>query len=105
MLLGDPGEADFWDRVQATHALELVMLALPNLAANLAVLDQIKAASFDGRIASAVRFHDEIEVLEQAGASVVFNVLAEAGSGFAKHVAVRTPLRGHTKAGVERHPN
>ncbi len=105
VLLGDPGEADFWDRVQATHALELVMLALPNLAANLAVLDQIKAASFDGRIASAVRFHDEIEVLEQAGASVVFNVLAEAGSGFAKHVAVRTPLRGHTKAGVERHPN
>ena len=103
VLLGDPGEADFWDRVQATHALELVMLALPNLAANLAVLDQIKAASFDGRIASAVRFHDEIEALERAGASIVFNVLAEAGSGFAEHVTAQTPLRRHTKTGVERH--
>jgi len=38
VLLGDPGEADFWERVQATRALELVMLALPNLAANLRVV-------------------------------------------------------------------
>jgi len=49
------------------------MLALPKLAANLAVPDQLKSASFDGRIAAAVRFPDEIEPLEQAGASTVFN--------------------------------
>ena len=61
------------------------MLALPNLAANLAVLGQLRAASFDGRIAATVRFPDEIEPLEQAGASTVFNVYAEAGAGFAEH--------------------
>ena len=87
VLLGDPGDADFWDRVQSAHTLELVMLALPNLAANLAVIDQLKAASFSGRVAATVRFQDDIETLEEAGASTVFNVYAEAGSGFATHVA------------------
>ena len=37
VLLGDPSDADFWDRIQDTHTVELVMLALPNLTANLAV--------------------------------------------------------------------
>ena len=87
VLLGDPGEADFWERVQAAHTLDLVMLALPNLAANVAVLDQLKAVSFDGRIAATVRFPDEVEPLEEAGVSTVFNVYADAGAGFAEHVA------------------
>ena len=86
VLLGDPGDAEFWDRVQSAHTLELVMLALPNLAANLAVIDQLKEASFGGRVAATVRFQDDIETLEEAGASTVFNVYAEAGSGFAAHV-------------------
>ncbi len=90
VLLGDPSDTDFWDRVQATHTLELVMLALPNLASNLAVLDELKTASFNGRVAATARFADEIEPLMEAGASTVFNVYAEAGSGFATHVAAQT---------------
>ncbi|MCY3771299.1 MAG: cation:proton antiporter [Gemmatimonadetes bacterium] len=91
VLLGDASDADFWDRVQAAHTLELVMLSLPNLASNLAVLDQLKASSFYGRVAAAARFPDEVELLKKAGASVVFNIYAEAGSGFAAHVAEETP--------------
>lgn len=87
VLLGDPGDADFWDRVQIAHTLELVMLTLPNLGANLAVIEQLKAASFGGRVAATARFQDDVETLEEAGASTVFNVYAEAGSGFAAHVA------------------
>ena len=75
------------------------MLTLPNLAANLAVLDQLEAASFDGQVAAVARFHDEIEPLEQAGASTVFNVYAEAGAGFAEHVAAHVPPGGRTPAG------
>ena len=91
VLLGDPGEADFWERVQATHTLKMVMLALPNITANLAVLDQLKAASFEGEIAATVRYHDEIEPLEKAGASIVFNVYSEAGTGFSEHISARFP--------------
>ena len=50
VLLGDPSDADFWDRVQDTNTVELVMLALPNLTAGLAVLNQLRAASFRGRV-------------------------------------------------------
>ena len=89
VLLGDPSDADFWDRVQGMNTVELAMLALPNLSASLAVLDQLRAASFSGLIAATAKFHDEIEPLEQAGASVVFNVYEGAGSGFAAHVAAR----------------
>ena len=97
VLLGDPGDADFWDRVQAAHTLELVMLALPNVAANLAVLDRLTAAAFRGRVAATARYHDDVEPLKQAGASTVFNVYAEAGSGFAAHVAEEPPLPYSTR--------
>ena len=105
VVLGDPGEADFWERVQTTHTLTLVLLALPHLTATHAVLAQITAAAFDGQIAAAVRFPDEGEALEQAGASIVFNVLAEAGAGFAADVAARTARRGPPQTGGERHPD
>jgi len=94
VLLGDPSDADFWDRLRGTNVIELVMLTLPNLTASLAVLDQLRAASFRGRVAATARFHDEIEPLARAGASVVFNVYEKAGAGFAAQVAAQdtTPL-------------
>ena len=89
VLLGDPNDLDFWDRVRTAHSLELAMLTLPNLTANLGVLAQLKAGAFDGRIAAVARFPDEIEALEQAGVSAVFNAMAETGAGFAAHVAAQ----------------
>ena len=47
------------------------MLALPNRAAKLAVLDRIGASAFEGRIAAAVRFPDEFEAIREAGASIL----------------------------------
>lgn len=86
VLHGDPSDADFWDRVQATHSLKIVMLALPKLTANLAVLKQLKAAPYTGRIAATAKFQDEVEALKEAGAHTVFNIYTEAGAGFAWHV-------------------
>jgi predicted Kef-type K+ transport protein len=86
VLAGDPGDADFWDRMQATHTIELVMLALPNLNTNLAVLVQLKAADFTGKVAAMAKFQDEADALTKAGATTVFNVYTEAGAGFAAHV-------------------
>ncbi len=91
VLLGDPSDADFWDRVQEAHTLELVMLALPNLAINLAVLEQLKAAGFTGPITATARFDDEVAALEEAGATTVFNAYTEAGAGYAAHVAGQHP--------------
>ena len=95
VLLGDPGDADFWDRVQTSHTLKLVMLTLPKLNATIAVLDRLKEASFTGDVAATARFRDDVELLKRAGASTVFSVLTEAGVGFASQVTNEFPALGN----------
>ncbi|MBL3601512.1 MAG: cation:proton antiporter [gamma proteobacterium endosymbiont of Lamellibrachia anaximandri] len=86
VLHGDPSDADFWDKLEQGHSIKLIMLALPNLQANLDALEQLQEISFSGRIAATARFSDEVEVLRQSGATAVFNIYTEAGAGFAEHV-------------------
>ncbi|MBT7953259.1 MAG: cation:proton antiporter [Gammaproteobacteria bacterium] len=89
ILLGDPSDADFWDRITGTHTLKLVMLTLPNIEMNLSVLKELSTAKFDGRVVAAVRYSDEVERLEKAGVNSVFNIYTEAGAGFAAHVVAK----------------
>ncbi len=86
VLHGDPSDADFWEKVSQQHRIKLVMLALPNLQANLDALQQLRAIEFAGQIAATARFPDEIAPLQKAGATAVFNIYTEAGAGFAEHV-------------------
>ena len=85
-MRGAPSDADFWEQVHQDHSIELVMLALPNLAANLDALEQLRAIDFAGRIAATARYPDEEKPLREGGATAVFNIYAEAGAGFAGHV-------------------
>lgn len=85
VVAGDPSDADFWERVQATHNLELVLLALPNANAAESVLEKLREEGFAGRVHVIARFDDEIDRLTAAGADVVFNVYAESGAGFGRH--------------------
>ena len=89
VLHGDPGDADFWDKIEQDHSIELVMLALPNMEANLDALEQLREISFPGRIAATARYPEEEEQLRQSGATAVFNIYTEAGTGFAEHVEVQ----------------
>ncbi|MEN8166976.1 MAG: cation:proton antiporter family protein [Pseudomonadota bacterium] len=93
VLHGDPSDADFWEKIEQDHSIELVMLALPNLQANLDALEQLRKISFSGDIAATTRFPDEEKVLRQSGATDVFNIYTEAGAGFADHVEVHHQVR------------
>lgn len=86
VLHGDPSDADFWEKIDPGHCIQLVMLALPNLQANLDALAQLHAISFSGRITTIARFPDEVGVLKNAGATAVYNIYTEAGAGFANHI-------------------
>ncbi len=86
VMQGDPSDADFWDTVERDHDIKLVMLALPNLRANLDALEQLREISFAGRIAAIAKYPDDEEPLRQSGATAVFNIYTEAGTGFADHV-------------------
>jgi len=88
VLYGDPSDTDFWEKIERNHSLELVMLALPNLQANLDALEQLQVISFSGRIAATVKYRDEREQLERLGVHAVFDVYTEAGAGFAEHVEI-----------------
>lgn len=85
-LHGDPSDADFWEKIEQDHIIELVMLTLPNLQANLSAVKQLQKISFTGRIAATARFPDEEASLREAGVTAVFNIYTEAGTGFAEHV-------------------
>lgn len=89
VLLGDPSDADFWEKFENHHHIELVMLALPNLQANLDALEQLRETAFPGRIVATAKFPDEEERLRRSGASAVFNIYTEAGAGFANHAEVK----------------
>jgi len=74
------------------------MLALPNLQANLDALEQLEQTSFSGRLAAIARFTDDAQILLQAGATAVFNIYTEAGTGFADHVERSQPHNNHQAA-------
>jgi hypothetical protein len=89
IIHGDPSDADFWDRVQENHEIDLVMLTLPKFISTLTVIEQLKTVGYKGQIAATAKYQDEEARLKQEGILIVANIYSEAGSGFANHV-VRT---------------
>ncbi|MGB5510797.1 MAG: cation:proton antiporter family protein [Woeseiaceae bacterium] len=87
VMRGDPSDADFWELAERGPSINLVMLALPTLTANLDALEQLREIGFKGGIAATAQYPDEEAQLREAGATAVFNIYAEAGTGFAGHVA------------------
>jgi len=85
-LHGDPSDADFWEKMDRDHSIKQVMLALPNVQANLDALAELRKIDFTGRISATARYLDEESRLLKAGATDVFNIYTEAGAGFSDHV-------------------
>ncbi len=59
---------------------------MPNVKEAMAAVDMIKRNKYPGIIAAAVKHDDCVQRMKEAGVDSVFNVYAEAGSGFASHV-------------------
>lgn len=89
VIVGDPSDADFWDRINQTHSLKLVLLTLPRFNTSLAVVEMLKDSGFKGKIAATAKFPDEVEELTKAGVDTVFNMHTEAGAGFASHAIAK----------------
>ncbi len=88
VILGDATDSDLWERMQPGK-VRLVMLTLPELSANLDMMQRLADSPYDGKITAVARFPDEVEILEQAGVHVAFDSFTEAGAGFAGHVQQR----------------
>jgi thiazole synthase ThiGH ThiG subunit len=70
----------------------LVLLAMPQVSENVFAAQHLLKEGFEGTIGAIARYTDDELVLREAGAHQVFNLYAEAGSGFAQHVCSETML-------------
>ena len=88
VIRGDVTDIDFWARTRMTgkDKLRLVMLAMPDHAANMQAAKELHGDKFGGIIAATAQFDDQIEELKEAGVHGAFNFYAQAGHGFAEHV-------------------
>lgn len=85
VICADATDPDFWETLQPSRKVRLVLLAMPSHKENLLVVRQLKSFGYPGMIAAAARHDDEVEALRKAGADAAFNIHAEAGAGFADH--------------------
>ena len=85
VIIGDATDIDFWERLRP-GSVKLILLDMPNIREALATMRIIKRTPYAGLIAASVKHDDCIPTLKEAGVHSVFNIYAEAGSGFASHV-------------------
>lgn len=85
VIMADAADKEFWSRVRL-GSIRLVMLAIPNLAANLFAIERLKSLSYNKKITAIAEFNDEAAALMDAGVDTVYNIYAEAGAGYATHV-------------------
>lgn len=92
--LGDPTDADFWDGVERAKKVDqeefrLVVLAMGKHSANLEAARRIRHHDSQLFVAATARHDDEVEELKDEGVTASYNLMTEAGSGFAEHVYQR----------------
>ncbi len=92
VIVGDATDYDFWERLRP-GSVKMIMLDMPNINELLAAVKMVKQAGYQGLIAVAVKHNEYIDALKEAGVDSVFNVYAEAGSGFANHVCESVKLQ------------
>ncbi len=83
---GDVTDVEFWQRIDLSSDLRLIIMATSHHSAHMEVIKQLETKENDTMIAALSRYDDEMEELKQAGVQVVFNLYAEAGSGYAEHI-------------------
>jgi len=85
VITGDATDYDFWERL-CPNSVKLILLDMPNVNEALTAVEMIKSTRYGGLIAVTAKDDECLKHLKEAGADLVFNVYAEAGSGFANHV-------------------
>jgi predicted Kef-type K+ transport protein len=87
VITGDALDSDFWNKLQLTDKVKLILLAMPDHNGNRYAaeqLDQIKTCSF--KVAALAHYQTDEKELNALGVNPVYNMYEEAGAGFARHV-------------------
>jgi len=88
--LASATDIDLWERLHVDRdEVRMVLLALSSPSENVIAIEQLRNEGFTGFVAAAASYDDDAKRLEEAGADAAFNLLAEAGTGFAEHALGR----------------
>lgn len=85
VIQGDVTDLNFWQRINMTVNLPLIILVTPSHATHMSVIEQLNEIHCDIKVSAISRYDDEMQELIGAGVEVVFNLYEEAGFGFADH--------------------
>jgi glutathione-regulated potassium-efflux system ancillary protein KefC len=83
IFFGDGEDADLWETLNLEN-IELVLIALPQIADIQNIQKQLESSNFTGKVAAIARYEDQIQELKDCGIDRIFNFYKEAGVGFAK---------------------
>lgn len=87
VITGDALDSDFWNKLQLTDNIKLILLAMPDHNGNRYAAEQlnnIKCCTF--KVAALAHYKSDEKELNALGVNPVYNMYEEAGSGFARHV-------------------
>ena len=97
IIVGSASNFEFWNRVVDAGQIEYVMLVMPNHGAQVSAVRLIREHGYKGRIAATAKYPDEVDALRELGVEAAFNLYAEAGTGFARHVFEKFSLQGESE--------
>lgn len=83
VLYADAEDPGFWSQLKL-EGIDTVVLAIPELTAELIAIRQLKQAQFSGYISATARFSDNIDPLREAGADVIYDYYDGVGVGLAR---------------------
>lgn len=96
VIQGDVNDLNFWQRINMSEKLPLVILTTPNHSTHMHVIEQLNQIHCNIQVAAISRYDDEMKELQAAGVDVVFNLYEEAGFGFAEHTFNKIYEQGKT---------
>jgi len=87
VITGDALDSDFWNKLQLTDNVKLILLAMPNHNGNRYAAEQLNnIIDRNFQVAALAHYKTDEEELNGLGVNLVFNMYEEAGAGFARHV-------------------
>lgn len=84
--LADATDSDFWETVCPKDGLDLAVLAMPTHAANVHAVETLRRHGFQGVVAVAGKYREDIRELRHHGVDTAFDLYSKAGASFAGHV-------------------
>lgn len=87
VITGDALDSDFWNKLQLTDNIKLILLAMPDHNGNRYAAEQLSnIKNYSFKVAALAYYKADQKELNDMGISLVFNMYEEAGAGFARHV-------------------